>query len=343
MEKKWAFYLGKNEVDRSGMRHHNIGRKMKAVVLKGSRICVEERPDPEPEKGEALIKITKAGICNTDLELVKGYMNFEGILGHEFVGRIVEAPEKQWIGNRVVGEINIPCGHCETCRGGDPKHCPSRKVLGIHQKDGVFAEFATLPLGNLHVLPSMVSDIDAVFIEPLAAAIAIFDHICPEKNNDVLILGDGKLGLLAAQVMQTCSLNAYCVGYHTKKLALIEKSGIQTAKDAGVWNRKFDFVVEATGNPKGIEEALSFIKPKGKIVAKSTFCEHVKIDISALVVNEILLAGSRCGSFVKALEFLEKESLDLGGMVDGDFPLTDAQSAFEKAKMPEMIKVLLTP
>lgn len=316
---------------------------MKAVVLKGSNVRVEERPVPVPVKGEALIKIAKAGICNTDLELVKGYMNFDGILGHEFVGRVVEAPEKEWIGNRVVGEINIPCGQCETCRGGDPRHCPSRKVLGIHQKDGVFAEFVTLPLENLHVLPSLISDIDAVFIEPLAAAIAILDHICPDHNNDVLILGDGKLGLFAAQVMQTRSPNVYCVGHHPRKLALVEKGGIRTAKDAGVWDRKFDFIIEATGNPKGIEEALSFIKPKGKIVAKSTFCEQVKIDISALVVNEIQLVGSRCGSFVKALEFLEKESLDLAGMVDADFPLTDAQSAFEKAKMPEVIKVLLTP
>jgi 2-desacetyl-2-hydroxyethyl bacteriochlorophyllide A dehydrogenase len=316
---------------------------MKAVVLKGKSIRVEERPVPVPAKGEALIRVIKAGICNTDLELMRGYMDFEGILGHEFVGHVVEAPEKEWIGNRVVGEINMPCGRCETCRGGDPKHCPSRKVLGIHQKDGVFAEFVTLPVENLHVLPSMVSDIEAVFIEPLAATIAIFDHICPDHKNDVLILGDGKLGLLAAQVMQIRSASVYCVGHHPKKLALIEKKGIQTANDAGEWDRKFDFIIEATGNPKGIEEALSFIKPKGKIVAKSTFCEQVKIDISALVVNEIQLAGSRCGSFVKALEFLEEESLDLGGMVDGDFPLTDAQKAFEKAKKPEVIKVLLTP
>ena len=316
---------------------------MKAVVLKGKNVSVEERPDPVPVKGEALIKIDKAGICNTDLELVKGYMNFEGILGHEFVGRVVEAPEKEWIGNRVVGEINISCGQCEICLGGDPKHCPSRKVLGIHQKDGVFAEFVTLPLGNLHVLPSNVSDVEAVFVEPLAAAIAIFDQICPDQNNDVLILGDGKLGLLAAQVMQTRSPNVYCVGHHPRKLALIEKIGIQTAHDACQWDRKFDFVVEATGNPKGIEEALSFIKPKGKIVAKSTFYGLVKIDISALVVNEIQLVGSRCGSFAKALEFLEKESLELEGMVDADFPLTDAQSAFDRAKMPEVIKVLLTP
>ncbi|UCE40937.1 MAG: alcohol dehydrogenase catalytic domain-containing protein [Candidatus Aminicenantes bacterium] len=316
---------------------------MKAIALKGRNICVEERPDPVPTKNEALIRVTKAGICNTDLELVKGYMNFEGILGHEFVGRVVEACEKEWIGRRVVGEINIPCGQCEICFGGDPKHCPSRMVLGIQQKDGVFAEFVTLPLENLHALPSNVSEIEAVFVEPLAAAIAIIDQIYPDQNNDALILGDGKLGLLAAQVLQTRTPNIFCVGRHPRKLALIEKRGIQTALDAGKWDRKFDFIVDATGNPQGIAEALCFIKPKGKIVIKSTFEGLAKIDISALVVSEIQLLGSRCGSFAKALEFLKKETLELESMVDVDFPLGKALEAFERAKDPEVIKVLLTP
>ena len=340
---KKYIYLRKIEVDSSGIRNQNNKREMKAVALKGRNIRVEEWPDPVPAKGEALIKVTKAGICNTDLELVKGYMNFEGILGHEFVGRVVDAYEKEWIGNRVVGEINIPCGQCEICLGGDPKHCPSRKVLGLHLKDGVFAEYVTLPLENLHVLPSNVSDAEAVFVEPLAAAITIFDQICPGQNNDVLILGDGKLGLLAAQVMQTRSPNIFCVGHHPRKLALIEKRGILTSHDARKWDRKFDFVVEATGNPKGIEEALCFIKPKGKIVAKSTYYGLAKIDISTLVVNEIQLLGSRCGSFANALEFLKKESVELEKMVDADFPLENAQKAFERAKNPEVIKVLLTP
>jgi threonine dehydrogenase-like Zn-dependent dehydrogenase len=316
---------------------------MKAVTLKGKSIRVEDKPAPIPSKEEALIKVIKAGICNTDLELVKGYMDFEGILGHEFVGRVVESSEKEWVGKRVVGEINIPCGQCRVCLRGDPKHCPSRKVLGIQQKDGVFAEFVTLPLENLHVLPSNISDVEAVFIEPLAAAIAIFDHICPDRNYDVLILGDGKLGLLAAQVLQTRTPNVFCVGHHPRKLALMVKKGIYTAHDAHEWDRKFDFVIEATGNPKGIEEALCFIKPKGKIVSKSTFHGLANIDISALVVNEIQWVGSRCGSFAKALEFIKKESIELEEMVDTDFPLENAQKAFERARDPEVIKVLLTP
>jgi threonine dehydrogenase-like Zn-dependent dehydrogenase len=325
------------------MRNQNKKEEMKAVVLKGIRIQVEELPPPKPAKGEALIKVIKAGICNTDLELVKGYMEFEGILGHEYVGQVVECTEKEWLGKRVVGEINIPCGQCGICLGGDPKHCASRKVLGIHQKDGAFAEYLTLPVENLHILPTNVSDAEAVFVEPLAAAVAIFDQISPSQNHDVLVLGDGKLGLLAAQVMQTRSPNVFCVGHHSRKLALLENRGIKTSHDIGHWDHKFDFIVEATGNPKGIEEALCFIKPHGKIVAKSTYYGLAKVDISSLVVNEVQLAGSRCGSFPQALEFLKRERMELEGMVDADFPLSDAHSAFEKAGNPEVIKVLMTP
>jgi threonine dehydrogenase-like Zn-dependent dehydrogenase len=325
------------------MRNQNKKREMKAVLLKGRSIHIEERLVPVPKEGEALVKVIKAGICNTDLELVKGYMDFEGILGHEFVGRVVETSEKEWVGKRVVGEINIPCGSCEICNRGDPKHCPSRKVLGIHQKDGVFAEYVILPRENLHHLPSVVSDIEGVFVEPLAASIAVFDQIRLDHRNDVLVLGDGKLGLLIAQVMQTRSPNIFCVGRHPHKLALLQKRGIQTALNAREWDRKFDFVIEATGVPEGIEEALCFVRSKGKIIAKSTFYGGAKIDFSALVVNEIHLIGSRCGSFAKALEFLKKESIALEEMVDTDFPLEDAQRAFDRAKNPEVIKVLLTP
>jgi threonine dehydrogenase-like Zn-dependent dehydrogenase len=332
----------RGEVDSGGVRGENRN-EMKAVVLEGQRIRVVERPVPEPEKGEALIRITKAGICNTDLELAKGYMHFEGILGHEFVGRVAEAPDPEWIGKRVVGEINIPCGKCGVCLERDPRHCPSRKVLGIQGKDGVFAEYATLPLENLHALPTSLTDVEAVFVEPLAAALALFDHISPDEGNSVLVLGDGKLGLLAAQVMRTRSPHIFCVGHHPRKLALLEKDGVQTAHDARIWDRRFDYVIEATGNPRGIEDALCFIEPQGTIVVKSTFFGLAKMDISALVVNEIRMAGSRCGSFPDALAFLKTHTIGLGEMVEGDFPLQDAMEAFERAKNPEVIKVLLTP
>jgi threonine dehydrogenase-like Zn-dependent dehydrogenase len=325
------------------MRKQNRKEMMKAVVLKGKRICVEDVPTPRPAEGETLLKVIKAGICNTDLELVKGYMDFEGILGHEFIGRVVESPKKEWMGKRVVGEINLPCGSCEICSENDPKHCPSRKVLGIHQKDGIFAEFVAIPMENLLALPPKVTDREAIFVEPLAAAIAIFDQIQVDQKDEVLVLGDGKLGLLVAQVMQTRSANIFCVGHHPRKLALLQKRGIQTTQSSQEWDQKFDLVVEATGTSEAIEEALCFVKPKGKIIAKSTFHGMAKIDYSALVVNEIHLIGSRCGSFLKALEFLKKESVDLEEMVDADFPLADAKMAFDRAQNPEVIKVLLTP
>jgi threonine dehydrogenase-like Zn-dependent dehydrogenase len=316
---------------------------MKAVLLEGGNIRVADKPIPEPFEGEALIEVAKAGICNTDLELLKGYMHFQGILGHEFAGRVVAAPEPEWVGKRVVGEINIPCGQCETCLEGDPRHCPTRKVLGIHQKDGVFAEYVTLPMENMYILPADVSDIEAVFVEPLAAAIAVFDQINPDREDRVLILGDGKLGLLAAKVMRTRSSQIFCVGHHPRKLALLEKRGIQTSHDVREWGCKFDYIIEATGNPKGIEKALCFIEPRGKIVVKSTFYGLAEMDISGLVVNEVQLFGSRCGSFPKALAFLKRHSIDLEEMVDADFPLEKAVDAFEKAKNPDVIKVLLTP
>lgn len=316
---------------------------MKVAVVKDGCIRLEDVPTPVPAKGEALIKIIKAGICDTDLEIVKGYMNFEGILGHEFVGCVVETSDKHWEGKRVVGEINIPCGGCAICLKGDPKHCPTREVLGIYKKSGVFAEYVTLPLGNLHAIPAAFSDLEAVFVEPLAAAIAVLNQVRIDRQSNVLVMGDGKLGLLVAQVLQTHSPNIFCIGHHARKLALLQKRGIQTSSNIQEWDQMFDIVIEATGSPKGIDQALNFIKPKGKIIAKSTFHGAAKIDFSALVVNEIHLIGSRCGSFAEALGFLEKESLDLEEMVDADFPLENAQEAFEKAKNPEVIKVLLTP
>jgi threonine dehydrogenase-like Zn-dependent dehydrogenase len=324
-------------------RKHNRNVAMKAVLLKDKTIHVEEVPVPVPAEDEALLKVMKAGICNTDLELAREYMDFEGILGHEFVGRVVQCSEKKWEGERAVGEINIPCGCCITCKEVDPKHCPSRSILGIHRKDGAFAEYVTLPLDNLHVLPPTVSDIEAVFIEPLAAALAIFDQVRIEQDDDVLVLGDGKLGLLIAQVIQKRTEKIFCAGHHPRKLALLQKKGIHTSQDARNWDRKFDVVIEATGTSTGIEEALALVRAKGKIIAKSTFHSWGKLDYSALVVNEIQLIGSRCGSFRAALDFLSLERIDLEEMVDADFPLMEAKRAFKKAEEPGVMKVVLSP
>lgn len=316
---------------------------MRAVILKERRISVEDVPMPLIEKGEALIKVIKAGICNTDLEMIKGYMDFEGILGHEFVGCVVDASVKDWIGKRIAGEINISCHKCEMCRAGYPKHCSSRKVLGIQEKEGVFAEFMTLPLSNLHVLPSEISDLEGVFVEPLAAALEILEEIVIKKEDEVLVLGDGKLGLLISQVVRTQTPNVFCVGHHPRKLVLLQKNGIRTFLKKSDLNRKFDIIVEATGSPKGITEALDWIKPRGRIVVKSTFHGEAEINISRMVIDEIRLIGSRCGPFKSALEFLKDKIIDVRNLVDGDYPLEEAQNAFEMAKNPDTIKILLTP
>lgn len=316
---------------------------MKAVILINGELKVEDIQSPLLAEGEALIKVLKAGLCNTDLELIKGYMDFEGVLGHEFVGCIVEAPEKDWVGKRIVGEINISCHECEMCQAGNSKHCLSRQVLGIQKKDGVFTEYVTLPLSNLHVLPSEISDIEAVFVEPLAAALEILEQIRIRKEHEVLVLGDGKLGLLIAQVMQTQTPHVFCVGHHPRKLTLLQKKGIQTSLEGQRWGQMFDVIVEATGNPKGLSEALCWIKPRGRIVVKSTFHGESKLDLSRMVIDEIQLIGSRCGPFGKALEFLKKRLIDVIELVDADFPLEEAQKAFELAKKPETMKVLLTP
>lgn len=330
-------------VDRFGWRKQNNETEMKAVTLTNSELKVEDIQSPPLAEGEALIKVLKTGICSTDLELIKGYMDFEGVLGHEFVGRIVEASEKGWVGKRVVGEINISCRTCKVCQRDDPKHCPSRQVLGIHKKDGVFAEYVTLPLVNLHVLPSEISDMEAVFVEPLAAALETLKQIHISRENEVLVLGDGKLGLLIAQVMQTQTPHVFCVGHHPRKLTLLQKKGIQTFLEGQKWDQMFDVIVEATGNPKGLSEALCWIKPRGRIVVKSTFHGESKLNLSRMVVDEIRLIGSRCGPFGKALEFLKKRLIDVIELVDADFPLEEAQEAFEQAKKPETMKILLTP
>ncbi len=316
---------------------------MKAVMLRDRRICVEETPVPLIGEGEALIRVIKAGICNTDLELIKGYMDFEGILGHEFVGCVVEAPVNGWVGKRVAGEINISCGKCEMCQAGFAKHCSSRQVLGIQEKDGVFAELVTLPLSNLHGLPSEISDTEAVFIEPLAAAIEILEQVQINEGHEVLVLGDGKLGLLIAQVIRTQTTHIYCVGHHPRKLAILQRKGIQTSLRNMDWDHKFDIIVEATGSPKGIPEALDWIKPRGRIVAKSTFHGEIETNISRIVIDEVQLIGSRCGPFGRALDFLKNKSIDVRDMVDGDFPLEEAREAFDLAKKPDTIKIFLTP
>jgi threonine dehydrogenase-like Zn-dependent dehydrogenase len=316
---------------------------MKAVVLEGQEIQVKDIPKPEPTADEALIKVCKAGICNTDLELAKGYMEFEGILGHEFVGKVEECSDHTWIGKRVVGEINLYCGQCELCRVGMTKHCSKRDVLGILNKNGAFAEYLTLPLTNCHPVPDTLTDYEAVFTEPLAAALEVFERVEIGKGDQVLILGDGKLGLLVAQVMKHHAVKVACVGKHSRNLDLLKPLGIDIYQSGTDLERRFSVVVEATGNESGLQEALRLVLPRGIIVLKSTFHWKPQIDISKIVVDEVHLIGSRCGPFPKALHQLELKMLKIDGLIDGEFPLERSDEAFALAEEPGTLKILLTP
>ncbi len=318
------------------------GEKMKAVLLERGELKIKEVLPPVPSGEEALIRVIKAGICNTDLEIIRGYMEFEGILGHEFVGEVVESSRKDLRGKRVVGEINIFCNQCEFCLKGLPRHCSSRKVLGIYRKDGVFAEFVTLPLINLHLLPQEVSDHQAVFVEPLASALEILEQIEVRKKESILVIGDGKLGLLIAQVMKLESDEVYCLGKHERKLELIRKRNVKVFLKEEDIAQKFDLVVEATGKKEGLRVALSYVKPRGKIVLKSTFKGNLCLDVSKIVVDEIELIGSRCGPFPRAIEVLKSGRVDVEGMVDGEFPLDEALQAFRLAQKPGVMKILLS-
>jgi len=324
-------------------RSNDNGNGMKALVLNQGKLCLKHVPDPVPSSGEGLVKILKVGICNTDLEMVKGYMPFSGILGHEFVGRVEEAPERKWIGQRIVSEINISCRTCAFCFRGETKHCPSRQVLGISKKDGVFAEYITLPMKNFYKLPENVSTSDGVFTEPLAAALEILEQVRITRETRVLVLGDGKLGMLIAQVLGLESDAVSCVGKHERHLKLLEKHGIQTALKGDALEPGFPLVIEATGNEEGLNEALRMVRPKGTVVLKSTFRGESSLDVSKVVVDEIHLIGSRCGPFPKAVDLLHSKRIDVQDMMDGDFPLEHFHDAFQLAKKPGALKVLLTP
>jgi threonine dehydrogenase-like Zn-dependent dehydrogenase len=316
---------------------------MKALVVDKGEICLKEVPDPIPASDEALIKVLKAGICNTDLEIVKGYMPFSGILGHEFVGRVEDAPDKNWIGQRVVGEINLFCETCDFCARGKTKHCSSRQVLGITEKNGVFAEFLTLPVKNLHILPNTLSINEGVFIEPLSAALQVLEQVSVAQGDRILVLGDGKLGLLIARVLALHSDSVFCLGKHERNLDLLRKGGIQTYMREEICGPCFPLVIEATGNEDGLSTALQMVLPGGTVVLKSTYQESPCFDVSKIVVDEVHLIGSRCGPFPEAIELLKDKQIYVEDMIDADFPLEHALKGFDLAKEPGTLKVLLTP
>lgn len=313
---------------------------MIGVWLEDGAVSVREVPEPDPEEGEALIRVLKAGICNTDLEMVRGYRPFTGILGHEFVGVVEEGPESCY-GARVVGEINVTCGACAQCEAGRSRHCERRTVLGIQARDGVFAEFLTLPAANLHTVPAAVTTEAATFTEPLAAALEILEQVDIRASDRVLVVGDGKLGQLVAQALALEECELAVVGRHPWKLSLLEQSGIRTLPEAHIPEHAWDVVVECTGQPGGFETARRALRPRGTLVLKSTYAGTLSLDASAVVVDELTIVGSRCGPFEPALRLLEDERVTVEPMIQARYPLSEAVSALERAAEPGMLKVLL--
>ena len=314
---------------------------MRALVLSNGVVRVTEVPDPQPGPGEALVKVLTAGICNTDLELARGYMNFSGVLGHEFVGVVQQAANGHLLGKRVVGEINCVCHQCQYCQMEMPHHCLNRSVLGIANRDGAFAEFLTLPEENLHLAPASVRDDVAVFAEPLAAAFRITEQITINDGDRVVVLGDGKLGQLIAQVLWLHTKNLICIGKHPWKLALLRGLGIKTALADEPVARGADVVVEATGSHLGFARALELIRPEGKVILKTTVAHPTALELSSPVVNEVTILGSRCGPFRPALEALSLGNVGVQPLITESFSLSDADKAMARAADADVMKILI--
>ncbi|HID86331.1 MAG TPA: alcohol dehydrogenase, partial [Anaerolineae bacterium] len=289
----------------------------------------------------ALVRVSLAGICNTDLEITRGYMGFRGVLGHEFVGVIEVCEEPALVGQRVVGEINAACGECPICRMGLPTHCPNRTVLGILGRDGAFAEALTLPIGNLHPVPDSITDEEAVFVEPLAAALEILEQVHVHPTDRVVVLGDGKLGLLVAQVLALTGCDLTAVGHHPEKLAILERRGVDARLSDEALDIKADIAVECTGHPSGFAAARAMVRPRGVIVVKSTFHGTLEMDLSGLVVDEVTVVGSRCGPFPPALRLLERKLVDVRSLISAVYPLDEGVDAFQRAEERGTLKVLL--
>ena len=318
---------------------------MLALRYEGGRLTVAEIERPEGA-GEAVVRVTLSGICNTDLEIVRGYAGFQGTLGHEFVGVVEGAPNaSHLVGRRVVGEINAGCGRCELCAGGDARHCPDRTVLGIVGRDGAHAQFLRLPVINLLPVPDEVPDERAVFTEPLAAACGIMERVSVTKDTRVAVIGDGKLGLLCAQVLHLTGAQVILVGKHPNKLERVAQRGIETTllSDVRTRARTFDVVVEASGGASGFALALDLLRPRGVLVLKSTFQGGTEWDAARIVVDEITVVGSRCGRFAPALALLQNNAVDVESLISEVYDIQDALRAIERAAERGVLKVLLKP
>jgi alcohol dehydrogenase len=317
---------------------------MLAVHLESRRVQLRHLSRPRKSSGFALIRLLSAGICNTDLELRRGYYGFAGVPGHEFVGVVESAANTSLVGKRVVGEINLACRRCEWCARGLGRHCPRRTVLGIVKHPGAFREFLTLPEENLHVLHSTVSNHAGVFIEPLAAACEILDQANIPADAEVCVLGDGKLGLLVAQALVAYGRKVRLFGRHREKLRIAERVGV-AVEVAGIRVpvSRFDWIVEATGSAEGLRQAVEMVRPRGTVFMKSTIHGRVSLDTAPIIVNEITLIGSRCGRFEPALRLLQSGKINVEGMISDVLPLSQARRAFQAAGRRGVLKVILEP
>lgn len=322
---------------------NKVSYSMKATCFDGKDMKYDENyPDPKP--GEALVRVNLAGICGTDLEILDGYMAYEGVLGHEFVGTVERSENSELIGKRVVGEINAGCEKCESCQKGMSRHCPNRTVLGILKRDGAFAEYLSLPEKNLHVIPDGITDEQAVFVEPLAAAFEIKEQVKLQPQWSVAVVGDGRLAQLIVQVLKLTCPNLTCFGRHKNKLASLINTGVKIK--IGIEEsdeQSFDLVVEATGSNSGFADAMKLIKPRGTVILKSTIASRENLDLTPTIVNEITLIGSRCGLFKPAIDALATGMVSVDSMVDSTFPLEKFSDAIEHAKKPDTLKVFLKP
>jgi threonine dehydrogenase-like Zn-dependent dehydrogenase len=315
---------------------------MIAVHFEKRRASIRKVSKPRRPQGYAVIRLLCGGICNTDIELLRGYYGFEGTPGHEFVGEVIEADNSSLIGRRVVGEINLACRRCDWCKRGLGRHCPTRKVLGIVGHAGAFREFLTLPEANLHVVPQTIPNEIAVFVEPLAAACEILDQAAFPRSAEIAVLGDGKLGLLVAQALQAAGHRVSQFGRHSSKLRIAAKAGVSTEiarKNLPV--AAYDWVVEATGSAEGLRQAVQMTRPRGTVFMKSTVHGKVALDTAPVIVNEITLVGSRCGRFAPALNLLGTGKIYVSEMISEEFPLSEAARAFKSATRHGVMKVLL--
>ena len=315
---------------------------MRALVFDGKLHLRAGYPDPVPAPGESIVKVSLAGICGTDLEITRGYMQYNGIPGHEFVGRVVQSEIAALIGKRVVGEINASCGSCDWCIDGMGRHCPKRTVLGILGRDGAFAEYLRLPNANLFPLPDTVTDEAAVFTEPFAAACEIFDQARLKRTDRIAVLGDGRLGAMVALALRSEDFTPVLAGHHQEKLQRLAALGLQTQL-ASELAPGYDVVIDCTGRSEGLSQALELVRPRGTVILKSTAAAGAAMNLASVVINEITIIGSRCGRFAPAIDALAANKFDPLPLIDATYSLDDGVAAFAAAANKSKFKIVIRP